>query len=265
MDQASAEVLGGSFSATDARWYKLWIEDRSSLSVQFQRTKTGLEMTPQSRATWQAPWHPAVIQPLAPAGGKTEAGKYSLATSIGEFTFASGQKKQAEELSMTFRGAPIKLVIAEEMYQDETLFDRVDAALSVIPIAHIKYLKKLVLDPGNDPGGFAIANASREGTVNMFWNGAGPQIAQASLNETTAHEVGHLVSYQAEKLDPKFWDNWKAAIKAESAVSRYGTTNELEDFAEAYVLYLSGGGADAATRARFPKRWALLDPIFKWK
>jgi hypothetical protein len=48
-------------------------------------------------------------------------------------------------------------------------------------------------------------------------------------------------------------------------ISRYGLTNELEDFAEAYVVNLFGGRTDAATRNRYSNRFTLLDKIFSWK
>ena len=124
-------------------------------------------------------------------------------------------------------------------------------------------MKEIVLDPGNDPGGIAGAFSSPDGTVNIYFSDSGPSVAQTRINETTAHEFGHEVSFQAMKTDAKFWENWDQAIKDDkAAISRYGLTNNREDFAETYVLYLGGGSTDAATRARYSHRFTIMDTLF---
>jgi hypothetical protein len=154
--------------------------------------------------------------------------------------------------------------MSEDLLEDPDLMDRIEAALSVIPLNHVNLVRTLVLDPGNDPGGEAIATAARDGTVNFYFSGAGPHVPQADLNRTAVHEFGHLVSYQAESSAADFWTNWEQAIADDGiGISRYGFTNKFEDFAESYVLYLSGGHTDRPTRTRYSHRFTIMDGLFR--
>jgi len=270
--ETSAKLIAKEFTSDlppslkdfEEKSYKERVGKATLLKLTFQRNADQWELTSESQENLALPWHPKAIQPLTPVGGRTEQGKLTLSTSISAFKFASGLTKPASRISVTFRGSSMSLVIADELIaSDWSLLDRIEMALSVVPAKHVALIRELVIDPGNDPGGFAIANASRDGTVNMFLNGAGQQVPQANLNETAAHEVGHLVSFQAEKKDASFWSQWDSAIESDRiGVSRYGLTDHLEDFAEAYVLYLSGGSTNAPTRARYSHRFALLDKLF---
>lgn len=262
----SAGVLAGELTRTDDS-YRRWVEQRTLLAISFQEVDGRWTLTADSRTNLGLPWHPTPTSPLGPFGGTTgnltPFGE-AVAREIDSFSFASGRRERAVEISTRFRGHRFQLVIAEALEQDSTLLDRVEAALSVIPTHHASAISRLVLDPGNDPGGEAIADASRTGVVNIYFSGAGPRVPQANLNATTAHEFGHLVSFQAEGRAPDFWPRWERAMADDRiAVSRYGMTNRLEDFAEAYVLFLSGGGGDAATRARYGNRFAILDEVFR--
>jgi hypothetical protein len=240
------------------------VGNKTLLKLSFENTGGVWELTARSRNDLALPWHPTLASPLMPVGGTVTRGNYTASESIGRFTFASKTVADASKLSGTFNGNSLEVVAADELLsKDVTLLDRIDAALSVVPPKHAALIRKLVMDPGNDPGGLAIANSARNGTVNMFFNGAGVQVPQASLNDTTAHEVGHLVSFAQEKKEPGFWQGWEKAMNEDpGGVSRYGFTNELEDFAETYVLYLSGAGADKAKRSLHPKRFAILDKVF---
>ena len=261
---ASATTLATEFTRDDNS-YMFWIGDRTDLSIKFESQGQWKELTSQSRQELALPFHPRLVAPLVPAAGPpARRGELTASVSIGPHKFASGRTEEASRLSLTFRGHTMTLLASDRMLSaDTTIFDRIEMALSMLPSQHLGQIVTLVLDPGYDPGGKAIADASRDGTVNMYLSGAGASVPQADLNQTTAHETGHLISFQAERSDSTFWPRWKDAQKIDGiVVSRYATTNEYEDFAETYVLYLSGAGTDAALRARYSKRFAIMDTFF---
>lgn len=264
-EAASAALIARELTRPQAE-YEHWVTERADLRLSFTRRGDRWALTTASRTNLALPWHPSLVRPLAPVagerGGERERAEPSASETIASYAFASGRTERADRLTYQFLGHTFSMILAEALYEDETLFDRVEEALSVIPTLHVPYLRTLVLDPGSPPGA-TTADASREGQVNMYFRGAGPRVPQASLNETTAHEYGHLVSFQAAEADPRFWEAWERAMSEDGiGVSRYGLTNEKEDFAEAYVLYLSGGRTDAEVRRRYSRRFTILDGLF---
>jgi len=262
-EPVSAGLIAGEFTRSE-RSYRSQVEERRNLTLTFQRNGEQWALTTASRENLALPWHPTLVQPLAPVreGADTRVAP-TMSTTVASHTFASGRTTRADQLTYQFGRYTFTLILSEDLYEDDTLFFRVEDALSVIPDAHLRLLRRLILDPGNDPGGTAIANAARDGTVNIYFSGAGPRVPQRRLNATTAHEFGHLVSFQAEDNQENFWDSWEQAMDDDPiGISRYGFTNKLEDFAEAYVLYLSGGRTERAVRARYSHRFRILDTLF---
>jgi Domain of unknown function (DUF4157) len=261
--QTSARLIASNFTLPEEA-YQGSVVEKTLLRFDFEKVGGAWELSSATQQNLQVTWHPTLVSPLAPVGGKVETGKYESETDIGKFKFASGVEENAARLNLTFRGQSFTVLIAESaFFADPTLLDRLDVAFSNIPAKHLAAVKEIRIDPGNDPGGKNGAFASPDGTINIYLSNAGPTVPQAALSETTAHEIGHEVTYVAEKADPKFWDKWDAAIKDDKfAVSRYGLTNHYEDSAETYVLYLGGGKGDAATVARYPHRFAIMDTLF---
>jgi hypothetical protein len=220
------------------------------------------ELTPETRANLALSFHPRLSAPLAPdlADGPAK-GDYQRSEALGPLRFASGAVASALRFSLAFRGHAIAVTTSEDLLRDDGAFaDRIDLALSNVPAAHVRLIDELVIDPGEHPNRRVAASTAPDGArVHMFLSGAGRDVSQSDLDETTMHEFGHVVSLrQADG----FWERWNAARIADRiGVSRYGLTNLHEDFAEAYVLYLGGGARDAAVRARHPNRFAILDAL----
>ncbi len=261
--EASAKLIAAEITRRD---FEHWVTKRSGLALVFERAATGLELTDAAKTSLALPWHPAAITPLAPIGGKPATGEYkdmgTGAEDIGDYPFASGKKELASRFTFRFRGMTVRIIIAESLITAGWDFDRTDAALSVIPVRFIKLLKELVIDPGNRAD--ARDADTLAGRVNMYLQGYSTAVAQSELNNTTAHEFGHLVHQEETRKDPQFMDKWRKAMEADAVgISRYGFTNDNEDFAESFMLYLAGGSDNAATRKRYAKRWAILDEVFK--
>jgi hypothetical protein len=267
-EETTAATLAAEFTRTDTS-YESMVRSRTGLWIRFERGEGPWRLTPQTRELLSLPWHPTPVGPWTPEGGEVIWGEYTRSVGIGPYTFASGITAEATRLSLTFRGHTMSVItandlLAEDLNIEPNLPDRVDIALSIIPAAHVRAVRELVLDPGFHPYDRRAGDASREGRLNLYFNRVGPYVQQNDLNYTTVHEFGHLVSFEAERSSPDFWQRWRAAMASDgNAVSRYGTTNELEDFAETYVLYLSGGRTDAAIRARYPARLGIMDTLFQ--
>jgi hypothetical protein len=258
IESTSADLLAGEFTRP-AQQYRDQVLQRVGLHLHFQRNGAVWELTPGSRTDLGLPWHPALPAPLTPQGGATATGRGEMTTTDPNFRFSSGVTGPADLMTYSFRGHTFQIVLSSQLINDVTLLDRLDIALSHIPLHHIQLIRRLVCDPSNHPSGSAIADANLDGRVNLYFSGAGPQIPQANLNETTVHEFGHLVSFNAAAAAPDFWQTWTRAMTDDGlGVSRYGFTNEREDFAESYVAFLAGA---ASFRARYSHRAAILAPL----
>jgi hypothetical protein len=257
----SAFRLATIFSVSSDETYEDRIGKRALLTLSFVRIGTeDWEPTPETRFNFALPFHPRLPAPLAPSPSEGAAkGEYQRADAIGAYRFQSGIVAPALRFTLVIREHAMSVTTSNDLLrEDASLADRIDLALSNIPAAHLRLIRELIIDPGEHPTRQIAANTAQDGTrVSMFLAGAGRDVPQAVLNETTAHEFGHVVSLQAGE---GFWALWDAAILADAVgVSRYGLTNDHEDFAEAYVVYLAGGAGDPAVRARYPRRFALLD------
>ncbi|OPY51016.1 MAG: hypothetical protein A4E49_02516 [Methanosaeta sp. PtaU1.Bin112] len=261
-----AQLLAAEFTSAS---YQHDVEARPLLTLAFQQTGRLWELTPESYQNWILPWWPQLVHPLVSAEGHPERRAYvpERVRHLGSYRFRSGLVRNSEEIDFNFQERTIPLVVAEELAEsDWSILSRIETALSALPERHVALIQRLVLDPGYHPRGRSrIASASRENnTINIFLNGAGPDVPQNELNNTAAHELGHVVSYHSESADPTFWDRWEEAMEDDRiAISRYGFTSRGEDFAESYLLYLSGGRSDRSTRQRYANRFAILDRIIE--
>jgi hypothetical protein len=255
----TANALGAAFGGSD-KMYETKVGRRTLLVLGFVKIGAGdWEMTPETLENWRLPHHPRLPSRLAPVGAPVR-GQYERCDDVGEVRFDSHEVAQALRCTLVFREHRFALTIASDLMRvDGSFADRIDATLSNIPAAHLARVREIVLDPGDRPDGvIATAQGTR---INLFLAGAGKDVPQTQLDATTAHEVGHVISAQR---DAGFWERWSAAIARDRLfVSRYAQTDEHEDFAETYLLYLGGGRANAEARARFSRRFAILDSVFE--
>jgi hypothetical protein len=182
---------------------------------------------------------------------------------VGEHTFESGATTNALRCLFRVGGRRLALLTSEAWLRDDkTLMDRLELALSMVPRAHLDPLEVVVFDPGEEPAKRFLGMTSHDGArVTFFLGAGGANVPVDDFLRVTAHEMGHVVSSRMTKPQ---WKQWADAIAQDPvATSGYALTNDHEDFAETYVVYLGGGRSDAATRARYPRRFAILDAMFR--
>lgn len=262
-DRPSATRLRIMFGGTqDLFDYRLG--DRQLLFPSFVRNAAGQwEMT---EATWdnvRLPFHPRPPWPLEATSAKDGArGTYESCDSVGRHRFMSGTFTEALRCTFRFRQHRFRIVTGTELVHDDWSFaDRLDHALAVIPDAHLSFVKEISVDPGDHPRRHAGQTSSDGTTIHLYLAGAGKKVPQARLDQTTAHEMGHVISLQQ---DGAFWDRWDAAILHDVVgVSAYGLTNRWEDFAETYVLYLGSGPLRSAYATKTPARFAEMTSLFE--
>jgi hypothetical protein len=211
-------------------------------------------------------FHPIVPEKLERRRETVIRGKYERCDAIGEHLFDSGLRSPGLRCALAFREHHFVLTTSTDVFREDWSFaDRLDAALTIIPPAHLALVHEIVLDPGDHPpmGRYTKINATTSGDgerLSLFLAGAGKDVPQERLDQTTAHEFGHVVSIH-EGND--FWQEWALAVQRDGlGVSEYGLTNLHEDFAESYLLYLGGGARNAIVRPRHPARFAILERLF---
>jgi hypothetical protein len=180
------------------------------------------------------------------------------ATPLSDYTFRSGVTAPADRQMVEIRGRRIEMIRPnreEDGGMRGVAIIKANEGLGPAPPHHIALIQRIVLDPGQRQD--AAADAGRDGTVTLYWASAngGPEKAQQIM----IHELGHLVSFRAATASPDFWTHWRQAARDDqAAVSVYGTTNELEDFAEAYAMFIVNA---SGARKQFPHRAAILSPL----
>ncbi len=138
---------------------------------------------------------------------------------------------------------------------------QVASSLGALSDAQLSKLKSVVLNPVSSPynGPKAWADALN-GRVTIYPTRSSP--APAGIDHVFQHETGHLIW---EGLPAEVCQAWQDAMNADRrAVSDYGNTNIKEDFAEAVLMFalVKGTPCEAAMKAAFPGRFALLQKIF---
>ena len=81
------------------------------------------------------------------------------------------------------------------------------------------------------------------------------------------HEIAHKVSFSSFGRNEKApgWTSWKEAAKQDGLLpSGYAGTEVMEDFAEAFTLFIQSlySPAHETLRAHFPHRFALMDQVY---
>jgi len=259
IEATSADMLATEFLRLD---FNNYLKKRTKLVFKFKSEAGSLKLTDQTVANLKQPFLTEPVKKFEPIEGRKADSAKSNDEDISSYTFSSGVVENAWKMNYSFGGHQFILMMPESVgTNDDSIFDRVDHALSVIPVKFFGLIKTLQVDPGNRPD--AAADASREYVVNLYLNGAGSHVPQERLDRTMVHEFGHLISFAQEKTDSDFWTKWNKAIEADGlGVSRYSFTNQDEDFAETFVIYYSGGKADSAIRTKYAQRFAILDKIF---
>jgi hypothetical protein len=175
----------------------------------------------------------ALETPFLVDGGKGPSGDLKLqddSTPIGDYSFRSGLTAPAIRRSVKIQGRTIPTILPNRE-EDALVVVRVgitmNEGLASLPAHHVALIRTMVADPGDLAD--AAADAGPDGVVTLYLGSNG-----GSARGIMIHETGHLVSFQAASADSGFWEKWRKATEDDStAVSLYGTTNQLEDFAEA--------------------------------
>ena len=123
--------------------------------------------------------------------------------------------------------------------------------LEPAPSHHVSLILQIVADPEEFRN--EAAHTAHDGTVTLFL------ASIENSRRVILHELGHVVWFLVGTRLPNFSTNWLNAVRDDNAaVSVYGTTNELEDFAEAYLMYIVNRSACVN---QFPHRAAILAPL----
>src|SRR5262249_47732714 len=109
------------------------------------------EMTPETRENWRLPFHPRLPSRLTPSLGPAR-GSYEHCDDVGEVRFDSETVAPALQCTLVFREHRFLLTTSNDLLEGDWSFaDRIDAALSNIPAAHLAPVREIVLDPGDHP------------------------------------------------------------------------------------------------------------------
>ena len=179
-------------------------------------------------------------------------------------TFESVEPAPARTYTVRVAGQSIEVVIPESPDPKgghyPSLAD-VRAALEHLPPAARRELRRVVVEPRAEEDTGARARA--KGVVSLY-----PDDAPRSLESLTSiltHESGHELGerlWGPLKATSKGWKAWEQAGERDGQwASSYAAHSPHEDLAETMVLYqhVRGTDAEAAARARFPARFAILD------
>lgn len=179
-------------------------------------------------------------------------------------TFESVGPAPARTHTVRVAGQSIEVVIPESTDPEgghyPSLAD-VRAALEHMPPAARRELRRVVVEPRAEEGTGARARA--DGVVSLYPDDT-PRTLE-SLTSILTHESGHELG---ERLwgpltaTSKGWKAWEQAGERDGQwASSYAAHSPHEDLAETMVLYhhVRGTDAEAAARARFPARFAILD------
>lgn len=253
-----ALLFGGSPVVFDYR-----LGDRAMFFPSFEKSgDAAWELSPHTVDNMRLPFHPRTAWTLAATSPREGArGQYEHCDAIGRHRFMSGTFTDALRCTFRFREHRFGIVTGTDLVRaDATFADRLDHALSVVPASHLALVKEVAVDPGDHPRGHAGQTSSDGRSIHLYLAGAGADIPQERLDQTTAHEIGHVISLQQGDT---FWARWTHAIAQDLVgVSTYGLTNPYEDFAETYVLFLGSGPLRTAMATRYPARFAEMQSLF---
>jgi uncharacterized Zn-binding protein involved in type VI secretion len=188
----------------------------------------------------------------------------------------------AKEVIVTIRGHRVRVVrpgegvavqggvpsLAEVVQGLQTLNDEQlsavhEVAINPVPNPDDPELKIVYNDPN-----FVSAATSIGGVVRFYpGSAADPDESRRRENVRGAmqHEAGHAVAQKAWAADPSLKAAWEEARRQDRRnVSTYGAKFIDEDIAEAVLLFAltKGTPCEAAARATFPARYAILERMF---
>lgn len=263
LSRAAARRLSIVFGGSQAR-FDVRLGDRLLLFPSFVKNEAGeWELTQTTEDNLRLPFHPRAPWTLEATSAKDGArGQYENCEAVGRHRFMSGTFTKALRCTFRFREHRFRITTGTELLHDDWSFaDRLDHALAVVPAEHLAFVNDISVDPGTHPRHYNAQTSSDGTAIHLYLSGAGKKVPQAELDQTTAHEIGHVISLQQ---DGAFCDRWDAAILRDGfGVSSYGLTNRWEDFAETYVLYLASGPLRSTYGARTPARFAEMSALFE--
>lgn len=254
-----AILFGGPAIVFDYR-----LGERAMFFPAFEKSGEGAwELSPHTLENMRLPFHPRTAWTLEATSSRDGArGQYERCEAIGRHRFMSGTFTEALRCTFRFREHRFGIVTGTDLVRADTTFaDRLDHALSVVPASHLALVEELSIDPGDHPRHHAGQTSWDGRTIHLYLAGAGVRVPQERLDQTTAHEIGHVISLQQGDT---FWARWSHAIAQDLVgVSTYGLTNPYEDFAETYLLFLGSGPLRNLMATRYPARFAEMQSLFE--
>jgi len=200
--------------------------------------------------------------PVPPIAGPTEVKSHRFKNPDGSYT-----NKPALRYDVTIDGRVVPVFVAQPVDPNSTQpsVEQIAKGLASLPPESRSRVNEVRVD--NKPNPEAFMYAGDDGIVNIWppkWRQAQPQIDAIML-----HETGHIISSQewgsSRRPEPE-WKQWEEAAKKDGCVpSEYAKKNSREDFAETYALYMMVRSTpqEAAVRAMFPARFAMIDEMLK--
>jgi hypothetical protein len=147
-----------------------------------------------------------------------------------------------------------------------TTVDEVQIGLAETPRAARDRIKRVDLNPIRPQGstGF-MQTVGTSGEVTVF--PTEPPQGQLLTSAGLAHEAGHTASYQqyTYELSSAGWTGWRAAMASDApmVISKYAQTNEQEDFAESWSLWVPTAGQprEDEIKALIPNRVTEMQKV----
>ena len=178
---------------------------------------------------------------------------------------AEDKAANVQRYTVTVTGAsqsyPMTVSVSLANPSETMTIDEVTKSLSQLPDVNLSNLKTISVVPQSAFSAFASGSS---------FTFQGRSDYQYQMDRVALHESGHtvegvLIDKGSSLPGGSIQDQWKAAQAADIlSPSKYGETNDVEDFAESERLYseVVGTPNEAAARAQFPARFALLDRIY---
>lgn len=204
-----------------------------------------------------------------------DKGKYSQSeggvVSDGKFNI----KTQEYILSINGNEIPIFMPILTKYTVNEVDIENFSKSISSLPDFLIREIKKIEFNPyeininylnnqTKEESNTKIDMTSGNGTVTVYPIGARKNV---ETYKTLIHEIGHNITNRlwdnTYENNPK-WNNWNNAMKKDSiTASEYAITNPLEDFSEAFTMYITAKDdthKEELTKL-MPNRFEIIDNI----
>ena len=189
-----------------------------------------------------------------------------------------GDAKESDAIihEVDVKGRKVKVIMPKNPPKGKHLpsVEQIADALGTVPGEQLDSFDQVVVSPNQNPDdaywakeynkpGFSSAATGGSGGVTFYPKGT--PWSQEFVDSTMIHEGGHTYSQKLWK-DAKKKKQWEDAIKSDpKSPSKYADSSVGEDFSESLVMYSLSKGTkcEAAAKALYPKRYEILDGMFK--